>query len=98
MLTAERRLTGDRRLTAERKLTGYRMLTSERRNTGEPQGHRWPDHGPWAQQNATRRSTPARQQVMFALAAKFASFAEQPGTANPGRRNDYRIVARLLNR
>ena len=35
---------------------------------------------------------------MFALAAKFALFAERPGTANPVRRNDYRIVAKLLNR
>ena len=35
---------------------------------------------------------------MFALAAKFALFAERPGTANPGRRNDYRIVAKLLSR
>jgi hypothetical protein len=33
---------------------------------------------------------------MFALAAKFALFAERPGTANPGRRNYYRIVAKLL--
>ena len=70
-------------LTADRMLTGYRMLTSERREHRRPQGHRWPDHGPRAQQNATRRSTQARQQVMFALAAKFALFAEQPGPANP---------------
>jgi hypothetical protein len=35
---------------------------------------------------------------MFALAAKFALFAERPGTANPSRRNDYRTVAKLLGR
>ena len=36
MLTAERKLTGDRMLTAERRLPGDRMLTSEPRNTGGP--------------------------------------------------------------
>jgi hypothetical protein len=35
---------------------------------------------------------------MFALAAKFALFAERPGTAHPGRCNYYRTVAKTFIR